>query len=203
MSALEQAPFLDLTRWSRALTAAEYALVERVDGPVLDIGCGPGRFVEALLARGVLALGIDGAPAAIERARSRGLHVMTRSIYDRIPREGDWATALLIDGNIGIGGDPERLLARTRAVLRPGGRVLVEVEPEGAARRDGLVRLEIATDMIGWFPWSWVGVDDIAPVGRAAGLVVDGVETCDGRWFIWLRRPAGATAPTRTHASRR
>jgi hypothetical protein len=38
---------------------------------------------------------------------------------------------LLLDGNIGIGGDPHRLLRRVRELLTPTGRLLVELDVDG------------------------------------------------------------------------
>jgi SAM-dependent methyltransferase len=189
MSSLTAARVLDLRRWSRRANAAELALLEDVIGPVLDIGCGPGRLVEALAHRGVHALGIDAAPAAIALARTRGVRVMTKSVFDDVPYEGRWATVLLLDGNIGIGGDPARLLARVHDLLAPRGRALVEVEPPGTTSRGGLVKLEVATHMVGWFPWAWVGADDIALLAREASLLVDTRFARDERWFSWLRKP--------------
>ncbi|HEX6444717.1 MAG TPA: class I SAM-dependent methyltransferase, partial [Streptosporangiales bacterium] len=49
---------LPVDRW-RVLRAADEALLRRCVGPVLDVGCGPGRLVTELAARGQLALGID------------------------------------------------------------------------------------------------------------------------------------------------
>ncbi len=190
MSSLATAPTMDLRRWSRGADATELALLDAVTGPVLDIGCGPGRLVAALRDRGIAALGIDAAPAAIALARSRGLTVMTRSVFDTLPREGEWATVLLLDGNIGIGGNPTRLLRRVRTLLTPGGRALVEVEPAGSTTRSGLVKLEIAAEMVGWFPWSWVGADDLAAIACRAGLAARACESSAGRCFGWLQRCA-------------
>jgi len=40
-----------------------------------------------------------------------------RSVFDALPAEGRWHTALLADGNVGIGGDPIRLLSRLRGLI--------------------------------------------------------------------------------------
>ena len=46
---------------------------------------------------------------------------LRRSVFDPLPGEGRWGTALLLDGNIGIGGDPRALLAPDwRELRRPG-----------------------------------------------------------------------------------
>ena len=36
----------------------------------------------------------------------RGATVLQRDIFGPLPGEGRWGTALLFDGNVGIGGDP-------------------------------------------------------------------------------------------------
>ena len=43
---------LDVSAWS-SMSSADELIVSRCEGPVLDIGCGPGRFVEALASRGI------------------------------------------------------------------------------------------------------------------------------------------------------
>ena len=108
-----------LQRWLGPLTAADTAVLDRTRGPVLDVGCGPGRHVLALARRGRLALGVDVAPAAVRVARLRGAPAIEACVFERIPGAGTWGSALLLDGNIGIGGAPVALLARLRELLRP------------------------------------------------------------------------------------
>ena len=45
-------------------TGFDDAIVGMCDGPTIDLGCGPGRLVAALVRRGVPALGVDLSPAA-------------------------------------------------------------------------------------------------------------------------------------------
>ena len=174
--------------WTGTATRTELRILDDLNGPVLDVGCSPGRLVEALRDRAVKVLGIDAAPSAIAGARSRGRRVMQRSVFDPIPREGTWASVLLFDGNIGIGGDPDRLLARVRDLLAPDGCVIVELEPPGAAIESGLVEFEVATGMVGLFPWCWVRAEQIAGVARSSDLRVDDCRQIGDRWFAWLGR---------------
>ncbi|MFB7185523.1 methyltransferase domain-containing protein [Streptomyces sp. NPDC056230] len=60
---------LPVHRWCAHPTRADQTLLERCVGPVLDIGCGPGRLCRALLRQGVFALGIDVAPHAVAARR--------------------------------------------------------------------------------------------------------------------------------------
>jgi SAM-dependent methyltransferase len=179
---------LDPHRWHDDATAAEARLLAGLSGPVLDVGCGPGRLVVDLIRRGTPALGIDPAPAAVELARRRGAPVLQRSVFDSVPGHGRWATLLLLDGNIGIGGDPVRLLSRCRALCGPGGTVLAELEPPGTGLVHHRARLERGGRHGPWFPWTVLGVDALPAVARAAGLhVTEVVHASDERrWFARL-----------------
>jgi SAM-dependent methyltransferase len=128
-------PLFDLRRWERPADSVELELLGSAVAPVLDIGCGPGRIVAALHERGVAVLGIDATPAAITRARRADIPVVMQSVFDPVAPEGGWGTLLLFDGNIGIGADPVRLLARVHELLREGGRTLVELQAPGTGVR--------------------------------------------------------------------
>ena len=180
---------LEPSRWHGPVGAAERALLVALSGPVLDVGCGPGRIVETVIHGGAVALGVDPAPAAVAMTRRRGCPVLQRSVFEPMPGEGRWGTVLLWDGNIGIGGDPERLLRRCRELLRPGGVVVTELEPPGTRSRTCRARLERGGQRGSWFGWSVVGADAVVDLARSAGLVTDSVaSTPDGRWFAHLSR---------------
>jgi SAM-dependent methyltransferase len=183
---------LDLADYARDADRHEMAALDGIDGPVLDVGCGPGRIVAELAARGIPAMGIDLAPRALELAAQRGAPMLTYSVFDRVPGEGRWPTVLLLDGNIGIGGDPVDLLRRVRQLLRPGGVAVVELEGPGVVCRREVVRLDLDAGVTGWLPWARVGVDETAEVAGAAGLSVTRLGREGTRWFGRLRRPRTA-----------
>lgn len=179
-------------RWHGPVSTGERALLASLRSPVLDVGCGPGRIVEAAIRSGVVALGVDPAPAAVALARQRGCPVLQRSVFDALPGEGRWGSVLLWDGNIGIGGDPVQLLRRCGGLVRPAGRIIVELEPPGTRSRRCRARLERGEQASGWFGWSVVGTDAIASFAEDAGLVTDAVSIVgDGRWFASLSRAEG------------
>lgn len=180
---------LDVERWCADADAADLSALHRSEGPVLDIGCGPGRLVAALAARGHRALGIDVSEAAIGRTQRIGGSALCRSVFDPLPGEGRWGTALLVDGNIGIGGDPQALLRRVAAVLAPGGLLITEAERCEVDERVH-VRLDDGRDRTGaapHFPWARVGVSALLGYARSgAWTPVDQWET-GGRAFLSLR----------------
>ena len=174
---------LPLDRWLGPCTAGDDAVLERARGPVLDVGCGPGRMLTALARRGVAALGVDLSPEAVVLARRRGGRAVHGCVFDEVPGAGTWQTALLLDGNIGIGGEPAALLARVGALLAPGGEAIVEVDPPGAPTGRVRVRLEAVGEISDWFAWATVGIDGLAEVAEAAGRRVAGSFAADGRVF--------------------
>jgi len=177
---------VDAARWFAPPDAAERRALARVTGPALDIGCGPGRHVVALAEQGIAALGIDITVPAIDRARSAGAAVLERCVFDRVPGVGRWRSALLLDGNIGIGGDPAALLRRTRHLLAPDGHALVETARPGHDDRDRRVRFEIAGAPGPWFGWATVDAASLRPVAARAGFTVAEQWCDDDRWFAWL-----------------
>lgn len=188
--------------WAARSVPGDESLLARCAGPTLDIGCGPGRLTAALMSAGVHALGVDISPHAVTRARAFGASALCRSIFDAIPGEGRWECALLADGNVGIGGDPLALLTRAGSLLSPTGRIYVEVGPPGTPT--GGLQLELENesgDVSQPFPWAQVGLDGLAPIGKAAGLRIDEVWQSEGRWFSSLRdqdvrSPADSSART-------
>ncbi|MFJ2769404.1 class I SAM-dependent methyltransferase [Streptomyces sp. NPDC087300] len=120
---------LEVERWCAQADEADLGVLARCEGAVLDIGCGPGRIVAALGARGGRALGIDVSEAAVAHTVRLGGQALHRSVFEPLPGEGRWGTALLMDGNLGIGGDPYALLARVAQLITPGGLLIAETAP--------------------------------------------------------------------------
>jgi SAM-dependent methyltransferase len=177
------------TDWCRPGIDGDEGLLRRCAGPTLDVGCGPGRLAGALAARGLVALGVDVSREAVRLARRRGVRAVCRSVFDRLPGEGRWHRVVLADGNIGIAGDPARLLQRCRDLAAPEGRILVESDPPGAPTWVGDLRIRAGRGAPSApFAWAYVGADDLAALAAAAGLRVLTRWTEAGRWFASLAR---------------
>ena len=176
-------------QWIEPACAVDERTLALAEPPVIDIGCGPGRHVLALAERGLVTLGIDITPRAVAAARARGVSVLHRSVFDHVPGIGRWGTALLLDGNIGIGGNPTALLARVAELLRPKGITIVELEPPGAPTVPPAVQLELDGDLGPSFPWARVAADDLGALAREARLVPHKTWHDAGRWFATLARP--------------
>jgi SAM-dependent methyltransferase len=181
---------LPVASWTRAADSSDRVVLTHCEGPTLDVGCGPGRMAEHLTRSGRAALGIDLAPEAVRQARARGVAALVRDVFDHVPGEGRWSTVLLADGNIGIGGDPRRLLARSAQLLAPGGRVVVDLAPPGTGIETGELRLRIAGAESEPFVWSRVAADRVGVVSAGLGLSVGRTVRHQDRWFAVLVKDA-------------
>lgn len=148
---------LDVARYCAAPSRSERRFLTRLSGPVLDVGCGPGRAAAFLRQRGTPALGLDANSALVELARANGAWCVHQSMFDPVPFEGRWQEVLLLDGNIGIGGDPAKLLERLRNIVTVGGSALLEVGRFGGVA-SMTVREHHDGEIGAPFPWATVSI---------------------------------------------
>ena len=178
----------DVARWSRGADAADLSTILDASS-VLDIGCGPARMVRAAVDRGLGALGVDVSVTAVAMAVDAGLPVVAGSVFDALPGEGTWDVALLLDGNIGIGGDPTALVARASSVVAPSGSVVVETAADPAA--DVAYDAQVVDEQgraSATFPWAEVGREALGRHAAAAGLRVSQTWSVGRRTFCRLVR---------------
>ena len=120
---------------------------------------------------------VDGRvlDALDDLARRSGAPALRRDVFDPLPGTGRWHNVLLADGNVGLGGDPWRILRRAGELLRRGGRCLAEFDSATRGIHTGWVRLESLRTVGPWFPWASVGIDCATRLADDAGFVVTGV----------------------------
>jgi SAM-dependent methyltransferase len=178
---------LPLSRWCAPSGTCDTADIRALEtlrrvlpaaATVLDLGCGPGRHTGYLTQHGLLVLGVDTSHTAVALTRARGANAVWGDGLGCLPARPDgaspagrWDAVLLLDGNVGIGGDPCRLLRRVRELLTPTGLLLVELDADGVtdSRR---VRLSDGTRTSAGFAWARLAGRDLPAAAGAAGLQV-------------------------------
>jgi SAM-dependent methyltransferase len=177
----------DVRNWCEDADATERSLLQGLRGPVLDIGCGPGRLLAAAQPLGLAALGIDASAEAVRQARGRGARVLEQSIFAPVPQPGHWQSVILLDGNIGIGGSVTALLGRCRQLIAPTGTLLVEVDADENIDPASCAVLE---DRHGnrreAFAGARIGTAGRASRAPAAGWSVAAIQRLQGRVFCRL-----------------
>ena len=150
--------------WYRGRRRVLHAELDRValvpDARILDAGCGSGRMLDELRARGTV-MGIDADAGAVAATRRRG-HAARRCAIERMPfadASFDLVTCLDV---IEHTPDDRRTLRELRRVTRPGGTLVVTVPAyqalwsahdvvNGHYRRYRLPELRAAAQEVGWW----------------------------------------------------
>ncbi|MDD1476091.1 class I SAM-dependent methyltransferase [Arthrobacter sp. H16F315] len=186
----------DVSGWCEDANGLERSLLASLRGPVLDVGCGPGRLLSAARSLGLQALGLDTSAEAVRRAVNRGEQALEQSVFAAVPHTGDWQSIILLDGNIGIGGSITALLRRCRQLITARGTLLVEVEADEYLDTAYPAVLE---DEYGNrsepFRWARTGGPGLAARADTGGWTVTHIQRLQGRVFYRL---SPAPEPTRS-----
>jgi hypothetical protein len=108
---------LPVHRWLGARGAGDAfddVVVAMCSGPKIELGCSPECLVVHLIQRGVPVLSFDRSVTAIRLAGRCGAPALLGDLFQPSPASGRcpkpgmgcWQTVLLVDGNVGLGGDP-------------------------------------------------------------------------------------------------
>jgi SAM-dependent methyltransferase len=144
---------------------------------VLDVGCGAGRFAEVALAAGATVVAVD-ASAAVDACRQNlkhpRLYVVQADIY-RLPLAAGQFDFVYCFGVLQHTPDPPRAFAVLPALLKPGGRLAIDVYAK--LRSNALwpkywlrtITRHISPDRL--FPWVQRLVTILWPLSVALGRV--------------------------------
>ena len=130
-------------------------------GPILDVGCGEGALLDALVSRGRVAVGLERGNQA---ARAR-LDVREVEIVEFDERPGEWA-AVVFWHSLEHLREPRAALSRACSLLAPSGLLIVAIPNR-------------ASWQARWLGNRWLALD--LPrhlVHLPAGALVDGVREC-------------------------
>ena len=116
--------------WYRALHARLLLALDGITGPVLDAGCGTGGLLAALRARrpDLELFGVEWAEAAVARSAAKSGAWLVRGSVNALPfADASFSAVVSADVLCHAAVQPDKALAELRRVLRPGGRLVVNM----------------------------------------------------------------------------
>jgi trans-aconitate 2-methyltransferase len=160
------------------------AVLERLeldgDETVLDAGCGSGRITQTLIERlpGGRVIAIDESASMVDAARERLGEAADVRVGDLLELElEEPVDAILSTATFHWIKDHERLFARLRAALQPGGRLVAQCGGEGnidvlrGRAREVIARDPYAEHFRDWqAPWNYAGAEITRERLLAAGF---------------------------------
>jgi O-antigen chain-terminating methyltransferase len=108
---------------------AEYARRFETPGPVVDLGCGRGEFLEALKERGIGGRGVESNAVLVAACRERGLDVVQGDLIDFLAGSAAASLAGVFAAQVAEHLPPaalQRMLREAHRALRPGGLLVIE-----------------------------------------------------------------------------
>ena len=192
-------------------TAFERGMLDRLDGPTLDIGTGAGRFALALQERGIPVTGLDTSPAAIRVSAARGVRATVCASVHRhaVDAAGAYERFLLAGNNLGLlssAAAAPSFLAALAAMAAPGAIVVAQGsdpystdDPAHLAyhernraqgRMGGQLRIRVrhrtvATD---WFDYLFLTPDELTELVRDTYWTLSEVDDAEGPGYVAILR---------------
>lgn len=169
---------------------------------VVDIGCGTGDLAAQVAARGAVVVGVDVDADMVAAARRKhpGPTFVQRDAHEvTVDDVGGPADAVFSNAALHWLHEPDRALAALAGLLRPGGRLVLEMGGAGnvAALVGALAQARAELGLAGWprLPWWFPTPGEAATALERRGLVVRRLELVDrptplgaaedalGQWF--------------------
>lgn len=103
---------------------------------VIDLGCGPGLYARRMARRGAHVTGVDFSANSLEYARTRSMdrleYLHADYLEDELPGGFDIATLIYYDFCAQAPASRQKLLGRIHDLLKPGGRLIIDLYGPGA-----------------------------------------------------------------------
>lgn len=110
---------------------------------ILDLGCGPGFYVQRLATLGHRCLGIDFGPASIEYANQNKSDTSRCEFVlgdiRQVGFEGPYDLAMILFGELNVFSPEEAalIICKAHASLAPSGRLIIEIQTRDAVEQSG------------------------------------------------------------------
>ena len=171
----------------------EAALLAHVVGRCLDIGCGAGRILRYLSAKGYAVVGIDIDPPLIQLCREFGDGPVHVASWEKMEPLGQFDSLLLLNRSIGIGGNlagVKRLLAQCAASASSSGVLFFDsyeiAGPTGILERT--LRYKYRGQYGEAFPWIYFRYEIASQLLAETGWVSDTVIREGDRYGVVARK---------------
>lgn len=153
---------------------AEYPLLS--EGPVLDLGCGSGKFLTMCAERDIPVSGIDISPERIERLQSEGYDVVL-GFAEHLPYDTGTFRFVNMSEVIEHVQEPDTVMREVSRVMQDGGAAYVSVP-----NRWGVYDPHYHMWYINWMPRSWAdGI--IRLLGKDKEGALDNQKLSDMHYF--------------------
>lgn len=149
----DEIPVADLFRSYDDMPELERYALSLAQGRILDVGAGSGCHSLALEAMGKECVAVDISPLSVEVMLDRGVDARLMDFYDESFDERFDTVLMLMNGTGIIGNldNMERFFARLKALLSPGGSVLIDSSDLRYLyeEEDGSLMIDLADDYYG------------------------------------------------------
>ena len=129
---------------------------------ILDFGCGTGRLTHEIASAGAYVVGIDSSPEMIAQARKNYPDIRFELADGLTFRSSEPFDAVFSNAVLHWVRPPEKAAESIAALLKPGGRLVVEFGGKGNTRS--------IVEAIGKHPWYYPSIGEYASLLESCGL---------------------------------